>query len=252
MTVLFVLSLGVRTPLSASDAATASMTASNPQQQLAGELAAILRAARKVLSDNQDLINDPAKGDKGLSPEVVIAKTRENYLAAMRMPLPTTEGDSKPAVAARTLLAAVQAIMEKAQPLINEPNKGFKGFLPAVFAGQVAAEFSRAMEGKAFIKLTAPAELVRNRRNRPDEWESQVIETKFKLAGWTRGAAFTEHGDHRGKPAERLILPEYYVESCLKCHGLPKGDRDITGGLKEGAALGDLGGAISVVIYDEH
>ena len=37
---------------------------------------------------------------------------------------------------------------------------------------------------------------------------------------------------------------------CLNCHGDPKGELDITGGKKEGGQLGELGGAISVVIYD--
>ena len=53
----------------------------------------------------------------------------------------------------------------------------------------------------------------------------------------------------KGQPAFRLILPEYYKESCLACHGEPKGERDITGGKKEGGVLGELGGAISVTIF---
>ena len=35
-------------------------------------LAAVLRAARSVVSNNQPLINDPSKGDKGLTPEVFL------------------------------------------------------------------------------------------------------------------------------------------------------------------------------------
>ena len=53
-----------------------------------------------------------------------------------------------------------------------------------------------------------------------------------------------------GKQAYRLILPEYYKQSCLACHGQPKGAIDITGGKKEGGRLGELGGAISVVIFN--
>ena len=105
------------------------------------------------------------------------------------------------------------------------------------------------MGGKAFIKLTAPKDYVRNRSNRPDEWESN-IESKFKDAGWENGASFGERGTHKGKEGYRFILPEYYAQSCLNCHGDPKGELDITGGKKEGGQLGELGGAISVVIYD--
>jgi hypothetical protein len=35
----------------------------------------------------------------------------------------------------------------------------------------------------------------------------------------------------------------------LVCHGGPKGEKDITGGKKEGGKPGDLGGAISGAIY---
>ena len=53
----------------------------------------------------------------------------------------------------------------------------------------------------------------------------------------------------KGRNAFRLILPEYYKQSCLSCHGGPKGERDITGGKKEGGKLGELGGAISVTLF---
>lgn len=237
-------------PVSPVSTPVASITR-DEQQQLANQLAAIFRAARKVLSDNQDLINDPAKGDKGLTAEVVLAKAVENYQAATHTAMPVAEGGTRSAQAIQALLDAVRTVMGKAQPLINEPGKGFKGFLPAVFAAQVAAEFSQTMAGTAFIKLTAPMDLIRNRRNRPDEWEAQVIEGQFKAATWVKGTPVLAHIEHRGRKGERLMLPEYYVESCMQCHGGPKGDRDITGGLKEGARLGDLGGAISVVIYDQ-
>lgn len=148
------------------------------------------------------------------------------------------------------MLEVISAVMGDAQTLINEKGKGFKGFLPAVFARQVAEGFSQKMKNKFFIKLTAPKSYVRNRRNRPDKWEHDVIENKFKGTGWEKGKQFAEAGEHKGKSGFRLILPEYYGASCLKCHGDPKGELDITGGKKEGGVLGELGGAISVVIYE--
>jgi hypothetical protein len=45
------------------------------------------------------------------------------------------------------------------------------------------------------------------------------------------------------------MMPEYYGASCLSCHGQPKGEVDITGYPKEGAAAGDLSGAISITIF---
>ena len=45
------------------------------------------------------------------------------------------------------------------------------------------------------------------------------------------------------------MVPEYYVGSCLVCHGSPKGEMDVTGYPKEGGKVGDLGAAISITLY---
>jgi len=45
------------------------------------------------------------------------------------------------------------------------------------------------------------------------------------------------------------MVPEYYGESCLACHGTPKGKMDITGYPKEGRKLNDLGAVISITLY---
>lgn len=223
----------------------------DPNAVLANDLALLFRSARKVISDHQALINDAAKADKGLTADVVIEKTKENYAVAAKKPFPDLAEDSLRIQAFKAILEAERKTMESAQSLINEPGKGFKGFLPAVFAGQIALDFSKAMSGKIAIKLTAPESYIRNRRNRPDAWEHKAIETLFKSPNWEKGQAFSEVADHKGRRGLRLILPEYYNESCLSCHGTPKGEVDITGGIKEGGALGDLGGAISVVIYGD-
>jgi len=100
------------------------------------------------------------------------------------------------------------------------------------------------------MELTAPKNYVRNRANRPDKWEHNVIESKFRDAAYMKGASFFESVSYKGRDAYRFILPEYYKASCLGCHGEPKGEKDITGGKKEGGKLGELGGAISLVIYE--
>jgi hypothetical protein len=222
----------------------ANLLGATAQETAAQEIATLFRAARAVLSDNQALINDPEKGDKGLSPAVAVEKTKANFAAGTGKPV----NDSDPNL--KAMLEAVAAVMTDAQPLINEKGKGFKGFLPAVFARQVAERTNEKLSGKVFIKLTAPKEYLRNRSNRPDEWENNVLENKFRSATWTKGAMFGESGEHKGRKGYRLALPEYYGQSCLSCHGGPKGERDITGGLKEGALLDALGGAVIVVVYD--
>jgi hypothetical protein len=139
--------------------------------------------------------------------------------------------------------------MDEAQPLINDPHRGFKGFLPAVFAYRVAEHFNRKMGKLAYVKLTAPAELIRHRPNMPDAWEDQIITSKFQSAEWKKGDFVEQEAQLNGKKAYRVLIPEYYETSCLACHGEPKGSIDITGAKKEGGELGDLGGAISGTIY---
>jgi len=139
--------------------------------------------------------------------------------------------------------------MNQAQPLINDPSRGFKGFVPAVFGYRVAALFTREVGDLAYLKLTAPAELVRNPANAPDPWEQSMFTARFAVPGWNKSGYLAEEAQLNGKSAYRLLIPEYYEASCLSCHGEPKGERDISGGRKEGGKLGDLGGAISAAIY---
>lgn len=211
--------------------------------EISTELTSIFRAARKVISVNQAHINDASVGDKGLSADVVATKTKRNYKAATRHAL-TLDSDAK-----KAMMHAVKEVMDASQDLINEKGVGLKGLLPAIFARQVATKFSQKMKGKMTIKLTAPKQYVRNRANHPDTWEHSTIEERFKQTDYERGKPFSQKTKHKGKEVFRFILPEYYDRSCLNCHGQPKGARDITGGRKEGGVLGELGGAISIVIY---
>jgi hypothetical protein len=214
------------------------------------EVTKIYRAARGVIAKNQKLINDASKGDKGLSGDAVIAGAKANYKKASGSDLVMADASTPKGQMQTAMINAVKQVMDQAQGLINEKGKGFKGFLPAIFAKQVADQFNKLTSGKAYIKLTAPKSYVRNRANRPDKWEHGVIEKQFKSAGYPKDKVHTANAKHKGKDAFRLILPEYYKKACLNCHGEPKGSKDITGGKKEGGKLGELGGAISFALYN--
>jgi hypothetical protein len=215
-------------------------------EEVALSLASLLRASRAVISKNQQHINNPCIGDKGLSAGAVVAKAKENYKKAAGGDLDAIDPASPHGKLIKAELQAITDVMNEAQGLINEKGKGLKGFLPAVYARQVTQKFNPAA---AALKLTAPKNYIRNQANSPDKWEDNVIESKFKAAGHPKGQHVSETTTFKGKQAFRLILPEYYKESCLACHGEPKGEKDITGGTKEGAKLGELGGAISVVLF---
>ena len=78
-----------------------------------------------------------------------------------------------------------------------------------------------------------------------------MIENRLKAPGHPKGKHIFGQRYLAGKSVYNLMLPEYYRPSFLQCHGKPKGARDITGRETEGANLGDLGGVISVLIFDE-
>ncbi len=219
------------------------------QEEVALSLATMLRSARAVVSKNQAHINDSAIGDKGLSGSAVLVSAKENYKKATGVDVDTIDSASLQGELLKAQMDAVVKVMEDAQSRINEQGVGFKGFLPAVFARLVTEEFRASTGNVADIKLTAPKSYVRNRANQPDAWENEMIESKLKDPAHPNGKHVSAVADKKGKSAYRLILPEYYGDSCLSCHGGPAGELDITGGKKEGGVLGELGGAISVAIY---
>ena len=99
------------------------------------------------------------------------------------------------------------------------------------------------------MKVTGPPDFIRNRKARPDAWETEVINTRLLSATWAKGQPYFAVTDSKGRKAFRIAVPEYYEDSCLVCHGSPKGAIDLTGYPKEGRKEGDLGGVISITLF---
>jgi len=213
-------------------------------------LAEFLRGARTVISANQDRINDPALGDKGLTGDVVVEQAAQAMAKATGADPRTVDPKTEKGRLLAGMAQAVKEVMDANQPLINQKGTGFKGFVPAVFGRLVTEQFRRHQSGRAEIKVTAPPELVRNRKASPDAFETDVIRSKFQSPGWAKDAIYSQATTVGGRPATRVLVPEYYGAGCLSCHGSPKGQIDITGYPKEGASLGDLGGVISITVFD--
>lgn len=218
---------------------------------IAIDLATMLQSARAVIGENQELINDPAIGDKGLTGEVVQSRAIEKFTAAKGGEAPDLSSDTLKSRLLRAQVEAIHQVVEQNQDTINQPDIGFKGFVPAVFARLVNEEFQRNMGEEAEVKVTAPPELIRNRKARPDDWEVKAIRNDLSAPGWEKGAVFSAEAEKDGRPAFRVLVPEYYGEGCLSCHGSPKGELDVTGYPKEGGKVGDLGGVISVTLYQK-
>ena len=217
--------------------------------EMAISLARMLQAGRSVISSNQALINDPSRGDKGLTGDVVLAAAIENYKKLAGTDPISIDPASRQGRALRAEMASIKEVMDENQDLINEKGSGFKGFIPATFARLVTERLQEKIGDEAEIKVTAPPNLVRNRKSRPDDWERSVIEGKFLAPGWPRGQLYWQAAPSKGRQAFRVMVPEYYSASCLSCHGPKKGDMDITGYPKEGASEGDLGGVISITLF---
>ena len=212
-------------------------------------LADFLRAGRKVISGHQALINDPKGGDKGLTGERILNEAIQDFEANKGYVLTEIDPQSPSGKLLNILMDSVRDVMTENQATINAEGVGLKGFLPAVFARLVTERFDQKADGLATMRVTAPYELVRNRRALPDAWETTVIEGKFRATDWTKGKPYLAATDHEGRPAVRVLYPEYYAESCLSCHGSPAGELDITGYPKEGVGEGELAGIISITLY---
>jgi archaellum component FlaG (FlaF/FlaG flagellin family) len=216
---------------------------------IAQSLAQMLQAARTVISNNQALINNPDLGDKHLTGQAVLSEAVKGYEKTTGMDPAKSDPNSRKGRLLRAMMDAIRAATDENQATINMKGTGFKGFIPAVFARLVSEGFNQMAKGEAEVKVTAPAELVRNRKARPDAWEAEIINTKLLDPQWPKGQSYSAVVDANNRPAFRIMVPEYYAASCLVCHGSPKGEMDLTGYPKEGGKLGDLGAVISITLY---
>lgn len=218
------------------------------QQELAiaGNLALLLQSARSVISRHQDDINDPSGEDKGLTGAVVLDEALTRFREAGGSDPAAIDPSTYEGRLMKALMDSVVEVMDDNQTTINAEGIGFKGFIPATFARLVTEAFGRRAGEDASLKVTAPPELVRNRQSRPDDWEAAAIRDYLRAADWPKSQVYAGSDASAPGASVRIMVPEYYTESCLSCHGEPKGEMDITGYPKEGGKIGELGGVISI------
>lgn len=211
-------------------------------------LAILLDAGRSTIAKNQDLINDASKADKGYTSQVFQRQVAEDFQRRTGVDLTNLEEAKIPEMA-KPLLARLMEEAKKTidtyQSVINVSGFAYKGLIPATFGTETATRF-QSWSG-IYMKQTAPSHLVRNPKNKPDDYESAVF-SRFATSNSDQALdkVFSEVTDD-GKYV-RVLLPLFYQKACLSCHGEPKGQRDISGFPREGAREGELGGAISVKI----
>jgi Protein of unknown function (DUF3365) len=216
---------------------------------VAGSLAAMLRAGRTVIARHQAQINDPAIGDKGLTGKTVLAEAAGVYQGTMGIDPMSVDPASRQGRLLREQMDAIIEVVDSNQAVLNKKGEGFKGFIPSSFGRLVNEAFNRRVNGEAEMKVTAPPDLIRNLKARPDNWETDVINTRLSSASWPKDQSYSAVTDSKGRQVFRIAVPEYYAASCLSCHGGPKGEIDITGYPKEGREEGDLGAVISITLF---
>jgi hypothetical protein len=234
--------------VAAPPGAVAKLLPSDGDGAIAASLAEMIRDARTVVSNNESLINNPAIGDKHLTGRKVLDDAIALYRKNTGIDPEAIDANSRQGRLLHAMMNAIVEVMDDNQMTINEKGTGFKGFIPAVFGRLVAEAFNSLAKHEAVMKITAPPDRVRNIKARPDAWETEVIEDKLLSPGWPKGQPFSADLSINGRPAYRIAVPEYYEQSCLACHGTPKGELDITGYPREGRRAGDLGGVISMTL----
>ena len=204
-------------------------------EETARYIADVIVAGRGIVAKNQGLINDPSKGDKGFTPDIVEKKIREKFKEMTGKSIESLDPEVRDIV--EQVIQAARTSVKMNQKRINQKGTGFKGYIPAVFG----RETGQILKGRCNIFIKQTTFKYRNAYNQPDAFEKNVLK-KFEEPNHPKGEGY---GEFTGKDY-RYLQPIYIKKACLKCHGEPKGSIDPAGRKREGYKIGDLRGAISV------
>ncbi|MBT9167067.1 MAG: Signal transduction histidine-protein kinase BarA [Syntrophomonadaceae bacterium] len=139
---------------------------------------------------------------------------------------------------------AVRSFAAANQDRINFDSQGnfeFKRLNPAAF-GRGVGEIFNSKTSYTFKQTRLQP---RNAANAPDKFESAQL---LWLQDNPEADFIWEKDILEGETYFRYVIPLYADSSCLPCHGSPRGEIDISGYPREGLALGDFAGALSVTI----
>lgn len=211
-------------------------------------LAILLDSGRVTIGNNQELINNPDKGDKAFTSDVFEKQMSAQFKDRTGIDLGDLPGAKIPEMAKPLLARLVEEskkTVDSYQTVINIKGMRYKGLIPATFGTEAAARFQRW--SGVYLKQTAPDQLLRNPRNKADEFEAAIMQKYAVMSASLDSNLVTNEVVDNGKTL-RVMVPLFYKKACLACHGEPKGERDITGYPREGGKEGEMGGAISVKI----
>ncbi len=143
------------------------------------------------------------------------------------------------------LFIDIRHVMAVNQDRINTDSLGnfeFKALNPARVGNMVAS----LVNTRAEIKVKQTSLQVRNAEmDTPDEFEKRHL-NDYQTTKSEEVVA--ERSLIGGREYYRYMKPLKVKQACLKCHGDPAGEIDISGYPKEGYKLGEIRGAISVAL----
>ena len=212
------------------------------EAEVAEHLIELMNFGREAVSDHQATINDAGIAGKGFTADFIADQVMERFKKKTRIDLriPNVVPQSNLYLA---LVEAERDVVDEAQPVINRQGVGFKGFIHAVFARRVGENFYQ----KTGIRMKLTGIEYRNSNSKPDDFELEVLRM-FSDPRHPKDQVYVRNTMVDGRPVLRVMDPEYAGVSCLSCHGVPKGERDIMGKKKEGWKEGGFARAISLVL----
>ena len=116
----------------------------------------------------------------------------------------------------------------------------YQGLHCAIVGRSIGALFtSQSSYATRFVNFNP-----RNLADEPDEFDAAALDA------FNAGSAAEYYGitEYEGEEVFRYLAPMRIEENCLDCHGEPAGEIDVTGYEKEGWSIGDVGGAISIIM----
>ena len=144
--------------------------AANEATEVAEHLIELVKIGRVVVSEHQDTINDATKAEKGFTADFVADEVMERFKKKTKIDLriPNVVPQANFYLA---LVDAEREVVDEAQPVINRPGVGFKGFLHAVFARRVGEHFYK----KTGVRMKLTGIDYRSPSSKPDDFEQEVL-----------------------------------------------------------------------------
>ena len=145
-----------------------------------------------------------------------------------------------------TEMDAVWDFVSVNQYTINHTSEGdydFKSLHCAIAGKAVAVLFTRSSDYAIRFTNLNP----RNIYNTPDAYETEALKGFYADPG-AGDEVYGYATDEDGASVFRYVRTMVYKQDCMECHGAPAGEIDVTGYPKEGAHVGDIAGAVSVIM----